>query len=167
MAMTLISTVTIGSGGATSIDFNSIPQTYTDLVLITAIRNGTGATASGGRVFKALLNGSSSSRTIKYLNGAGNAIYAGNLDYFWVNGSTDESNAFGNTQIYIPNYAGAQNKVMSIDSVGETNGTTAEMSLTAVSWANTAAITSISISATVLGNVAQYSTASLYGILKA
>ena len=34
-----ITTVTVGSGGASSIDFTSIPQTYTDLVIKTSARN--------------------------------------------------------------------------------------------------------------------------------
>ena len=33
-----IQTVTVGSGGASSIDFTSIPQTYTDLCLVYSAR---------------------------------------------------------------------------------------------------------------------------------
>ena len=42
-AENLISSVTVGSGGASSIDFTSIPQTYTDLVVRWSTR-GTAAT---------------------------------------------------------------------------------------------------------------------------
>ena len=40
MAVThnLISTITVGSGGAASIDFTSIPQTYTDLLVKISLR---------------------------------------------------------------------------------------------------------------------------------
>jgi hypothetical protein len=31
--MTALSTVTVGAGGAATIDFTSIPQTYTDLIV--------------------------------------------------------------------------------------------------------------------------------------
>ena len=36
---TLISSVTVGSGGAASIEFTSIPSTYTDLVLKLSARS--------------------------------------------------------------------------------------------------------------------------------
>ena len=54
----LLSSVTVGAGGASSINFTSIPATYTDLVLkISARTNSTGA----GSTYKISLNGSSSS----------------------------------------------------------------------------------------------------------
>ena len=41
MAVTykLIETVTVGSGGAASIEFSSIPQTYTDLKVVYSLRS--------------------------------------------------------------------------------------------------------------------------------
>jgi hypothetical protein len=38
LTYTAIKTVTVGSGGAANIDFTSIPQTYTDLVLKVSAR---------------------------------------------------------------------------------------------------------------------------------
>ena len=35
-----IATVTVGSGGAATIDFSSIPSTYTDLCIKHSLRNG-------------------------------------------------------------------------------------------------------------------------------
>jgi hypothetical protein len=66
-------------------------------------------------------------------------------------------------EIYFPNYASATNKSFSIDSVTENNATLANQFLTAGLWSNTAAITSITLLAA-SGNLAYYSTASLYGI---
>jgi len=37
--MVAIQTVTVGSGGAANIEFTSIPQTYTDLVVVLSLRN--------------------------------------------------------------------------------------------------------------------------------
>ena len=37
--MVAIQTVTVGAGGAASIEFTSIPQTYTDLVIVCSARN--------------------------------------------------------------------------------------------------------------------------------
>ena len=33
-----IATVTVGSGGATNIEFTSIPNTYTNLIILTSLR---------------------------------------------------------------------------------------------------------------------------------
>jgi hypothetical protein len=84
-------------------------------------------------------------------------------------GST--SNTFGNSSIYIPNYTGSTAKSVSIDSVGENNGTASEQIISAALWNNTAAITSITLTSlddnlNPSGNFAQYSSVSLYGILK-
>jgi hypothetical protein len=38
-AYNLIATTTVGSGGAASIDFTGIPQTYTDLFLVSSLRS--------------------------------------------------------------------------------------------------------------------------------
>jgi hypothetical protein len=46
--MTLISSVTVGSGGAADIEFTSIPATYTDLLVKISIRN---ATSGATRVY--------------------------------------------------------------------------------------------------------------------
>jgi len=77
----------------------------------------------------------------------------------------DTASTFGNGQVYIPNYAGSNNKSTSADTVSEDNATLAYSALTAGLWSNTAAITSITIAA--VTNFAQYSTAYLYGISNA
>jgi len=167
MALTLIKTAAVGAGGASSLDFTNIPQTFTDLLVVANIRNGTGIGAQGGRAFKVIFNGSNSNRTTRWLNGNGSSASSATDDYFWATGSDSTSNVFGNTSIYIPNYAGAINKSYAIDSVGENDSSLAEMSLSAHLWASTAAITSMSIMPTLVGNLAEGTTASLYGITKA
>jgi hypothetical protein len=67
--------------------------------------------------------------------------------------------------MYIPNYASSNYKSFSIDSVTENNGTVAYQIMHAGVWSNTAAITSLTITAAG-GNLAQYSTATLYGVYK-
>lgn len=164
MTMQLVSTVTVGAGGAAAIEFTSIPQTATDLVVVMSIRNGSSNTSIGGRAFNVKFNSSSTSFTARYLLGNGSAASSGTNFYFWQGGLDDSG--FGNGQIYVPNYAGSTNKSFSIDSVSETNATGAEMNIGAYLWSNTAAITSLSIQPAITGNVGQYSTASLYGITK-
>lgn len=164
MALTYIAiaTVTVGSGGAASMEFASIPGTYTDLLIKLSGR----ATADTVQATVSF-NGSTSNRSNRMLYGngssAGSEALSDMYSYGAVTASTTTANTFSNVEYYIPNYAGSNNKSMSIDSVGENNATLAWSSLVASLWSNTAAITSVKITPG-SGNFAQYSTATLYGI---
>jgi hypothetical protein len=162
MSMTLISTVTVGSGGAASIDFNSIAATFTDLKIVLSTRGSASAVVDYVTV---TFNGSSANQTGRRIQGNGATASSNNYSAFYipVNAATSTSNTFGNAEIYIPNYAGSANKVASCDAVQETNASTAYQEIWAWTWANTAAITSISLA---LANHVQHSTASLYGITR-
>lgn len=159
----VIGSVTVGSGGAANIDFTSIPQTYTDLVVKVSIRNVNDTADSYLRFNGATTN--FSDRWI-YGTGSGNAdsTLNANID-FLTNRSSFTANVFGNSEFYIPNYTNSSNKSVSVDSVSENNATTSYQQLSAGLWSNSAAITSIQILASA-GNLAQYSTATLYGIKK-
>lgn len=156
-----IASSTVGSGGVADVTFSSIPATYTNLVVKYSAR--TSNAANGGNV-SVEFNGSSASFTGTYIAGTGSAAASGTLtNYFgYSNGATSTSNTFSNTEIYIPNYAGSNNKSFSLDTVYENNATAANSILNAGLWSNTAAITSIKI----IGQSAfdQYSTFYLYGI---
>jgi hypothetical protein len=163
MSITLIQTVTVGAGGAASIDFTSIPGTYTDLMIMTSART-TGLDGTLGAKF----NGSSTGYTRRNLGGNGSSptSYSGSDSAIGLmTDSTDTASTFGNSMFYVPNYASSANKSYSGDGVQENNGTTSGQVIAGVVWANSAAITSISIIPG-LGTIAQYSTASLYGITK-
>jgi hypothetical protein len=156
------STVTVGSGGAASIDFTSIPSTYTDLQLVYSAR-----CVSGGPAGILLtLNGSTSSFTARYLRGDGSSASSSTFNRYVgaANGSGDTASSFSSNAVYIPNYAGSTNKSYSVDSVTENNGTTAYQTMIAGLWSNTSAITSLSLTVDASLTFAQYSTASLYGI---
>ena len=78
-------------------------------------------------------------------------------------GNNSTANTFANAEIYIPNYTSANQKSVSIDSVGENNATTAYATLASGLWTSTAAITSIKLFSS--GNtILQYSTFYLYGV---
>ena len=166
---TAIASVTVGSGGASSIDFTSIPNTYTDLVIKFSGRTATSPESSNWTSYQILLNGSSSSFTMKALIGTGSAVASTTSSSGvsnvpgWTDSSDGTANTFGNAEIYIPNYAGSNYKSISGDSVTEMNATAALAALNAVLWSNTSAITSIKLQSP-SGNLAQYSTATLYGI---
>lgn len=162
-----ISTVTVGSGGATLIQFTGIPQNYTDLVLMCSLRTtrNIGDAASVSITF----NGSTSSRTSRVLYGNGSTAYS-YTDTIIEGGFTGQTtgttvNTFGSHQYYIPNYSGSNNKSISIDSVHENNATNAYALMNAGLWSNTSPITSITLE-NVGFNFVQYSSATLYGIRK-
>jgi hypothetical protein len=159
---TLIASSTVGSGGAATIDFTSIPATYTDLVLKVSARS---TDNTGDLGIK--LNTSTSSFSRKVLRGSGSAASStsGSDNYVGgLNPSTYTASTFGNAEIYIPNYAGSTNKSISVDSVTENNATEAFAFLVASLWSDTAAITGVTLYNFTSGNLAQYTTAYLYGI---
>lgn len=161
----LISSVTVGAGGAASIDFTSIPATYTDLCIELSSRT-TGAT--NGDLGYLYFNGASTNQSVKRLQGDGSSVTSNSYStiYFGSAGANDTASTFGNAYIYIPNYAGSSYKSVSIDSVNENNATTAYARLFAGLWSSTSAINQVTLYPN-NGVWAQYSTAYLYGVKNA
>lgn len=159
-----IATVTVGSGGAANIEFTSIPGTYNDLQIMLSARSARSATQDTAKIE---FNGSSSNLSMRRLYADGSTVFSDNDTAFYT-GHFSAANAtastFGNVTIYIPNYAGSNNKSGYSDGVAETNGTTVFMSMVAGLWSQTSAITSIKLTPSTGTNFAQYSTATLYGI---
>ena len=157
MAMTLVSTTTVPSGGAASIEFTNIPQTGKDLLLLYSIR---GVNTNGDNITVSL-NGSTSNFTSREIEGTGSVVGSNSRTSAWggyANG-TNTSNTFNNGQIYLANYASSLTKSQSIDVVTENNSTTAYQYISARNWNDTSAITSITISGF---TIPQHSSASLY-----
>ena len=163
----LISSATVGAGGAADITFNSIPSTYTDLILVGSTRHSNGA----GIGEEITLNTNTASYTNKYAFGSGTSTGSGsNLGRFSNIGtrSTDTSNTFSNFRIYISNYATSNNKSYLGETVMENSGSESYQYLIAGLWSNSSAITSIKIAPFAgNGNYVQNSTAYLYGISNA
>jgi hypothetical protein len=163
----LIASSTVGAGGASSIDFTSIPSTYTDLVLLGSTRNN--ESHIYGDVY-VLFNGASTNRSARYLEGSGSAASSGTQSSNGVGsnqGNSATANTFSNFQLYIPNYAGSNNKSSSADGVSENNATTAYATFTANLWSQTAAINQITLTTTVSYSFQEHSTAYLYGVKNA
>ena len=128
--LTLISSATVGAGGAATIDFTSIPQTYTDLVVKISSRD---ASAGEWNNLDFRISGiSSSDYTAQTTYGVGNSAgvgvetntSAGMRVYHQGNGTT--ANTFGNIEFYFPNYTStSNNKTVSVDYVTENNATAA------------------------------------------
>jgi hypothetical protein len=168
-----IATVEVGSGGAADIEFTSIPATYTDLEIKLSGR--CNATNAGYQLrLNIYFNGSTSGYSECWLQSEGNNTKNSGTNYFSVGGSNGLGGAivpsdwtastFGNTAIYIPNYAGSNNKSWSVDSSNENNGTFGSLMLAGLLWSNSAAITSVKLNIYPSANFVEYSTATLYGI---
>jgi hypothetical protein len=172
MANTFIqigSTITVGSGGASNIEFTSIPATYTDLVVKLSLRGAGSLTTN--QIYMTFNNttsgyasrqiyGDGSSVATAALNNGGAAISIINM-----NTSASSSNIFSSTDIYIPNYAGSAHKTALAESVTENNATGGALAgLTQGLLTVGTAITSIKFVTQDGTNFVQHSTAALYGV---
>lgn len=162
--MVPIYTQTVTTTGGVNIAFNNIPQNYTDLMVIGSMRfNG-----SGGDQFITFNNNGTGDASGTYLQATSGGPYSGRMTTNWgafigqISGSTETASTFSNVNIYIPNYSSNIFKT-TIGQVGkETNSSTAYTIMpTAGLWRSNAPITSFYIY-----GLAQYSTATLYGISK-
>ena len=169
-----IQTVKLTSN-ASSIEFTNIPQNYTDLMLYVSSRSSRNAGVGTSIYLK--FNSSASGYTYRYLYGQTTSAYSenqattNNLTTRGFAGFTSNTNntesTFGNTKIYIPNYAGSTNKTYSSDFVQENNSSTDNLlGMVAGLWSNTAAITSIEVTVYQAAdfNILANSTVTLYGV---
>lgn len=170
--MQLISTTTVGAGGSASITFSSIPGTYTDLVLMLSARN----TGSGNSFVLLQANGVTSSYETVILRGetsatstTGTSVGVNNAVWIGMTGGSNLTGTpFSSHQVYIPNYTSTTKKTFSTDYSKESNSSsTYENGLSTGVNNITSVITSLTLTLLLSGaTFAQYSTASLYGILK-
>jgi hypothetical protein len=167
MADTFIKIATVTVGTATSsIDFTSIPDTYTDLVIKLSLRTNK-SSGSSDSVFLRMNGDTSSSYSYRYLSGSGSAVSSASAGDQWcylrdTDITSSTANTFGSADVYIPNYAGSSYKSVYTDITMEANATLAYATLSGSLWRQTSAITSLSIITT--AQWVQYSTATLYGI---
>jgi hypothetical protein len=164
---TKIQTVTVGSGGASSIQFTSIPQTYTDLYILISCRTNR---ADVKDYIAIRPNGSTTSDTSKTLSGDGSSASSDTesaVILVTTTGNTATASIFGNAEIYFPSYASTSiKKSLSMNGVGENNATESRIQNSNGLWDATSAITSIDLVPFIGTLFSQYSTATLYGILK-
>jgi hypothetical protein len=163
--MTLIETKTLGTAAA-SIEFTSIPQTFTDLVIMASGRSDR---TPGFEDYIIAFNGSSSNFSWRRLQGQGSGV-ASDSGTFGRLGQIDTdfatANTFGNLTAYISNYTAATNKSVSIDMVTENNATLAFQEIMSLLWSNTAAISSFTLTTGNSQNFKIGTMISLYGVTK-
>ena len=166
----LIAKTTLGSS-ASSIEFTSIPGTYTDLLIAVSLRTDRAEFADS---IKLTFNGvTTTTYSSRFLYGSGSTATSGSessVAYIVLSqlsdGGSATANTFGNGEIYIPNYAGSTSKSVSSSSVSENNATSAFMGVSAGLWTGTDAITSVKLVPYTGPNWVSGSTAYLYGITK-
>ena len=156
-----IATVTVGSGGASSITFSSIPSTYTHL----QVRYFWADTASGEITIQYNGDTTTSNYYRHFLQGSGASAGAGatNLNTFggYYAGS---ANQFNGSVLDILDYANTNKYKNSRCLWGfDTNGS-GFVGLTSGLWSNTAAITSVTMTTGGSGVFSQYSQFALYGV---
>jgi len=163
--MQLVSTVTVGAGGASQIQFDSIPQNGTDLLCVVSSR---GTTTGTSDIFEMRFNGQTAGFSGIALRGSGSSVTSFGLTRTVgdIQSASTTSNTFNSSSHYIANYASASSKVYLSDSVTENNATAASQVVQFNHWANSSAITSLTL-VPMAGSWAQHSTASLYIITKA
>ncbi len=163
-----IATVTVGSGGSSSIDFTSIPSTYKHLEIRAIMR--TNRVNNGDAVYVRFNSDSGSNYSGHRLEGDGSSAAAYNgasqtsITLNRVSAASDGSNIFGASVISILDYANtSKNKTLRALVGFDTNGS-GVIGLDSGAWYNTAAVTSVSILPLNASGFVQYSSFALYGI---
>lgn len=150
-----IATTTLGSAAST-VDFNSIPSTYTDLKLIYV------GSASNVNFLVKLNSDSASNYSYLLIQGDGTSASSS----AGTNQTSGRGGYISTTQISLVeldffSYAGSTNKTFLASSSGDANGSGAVRKLVNL-WRSTSAITSINLSNSMSFNAG--STFTLYGI---
>ena len=166
-AMESIATVTVGSGGASSIEFTSIPGTYQHLQLRGVLR---GTAAATNRSLYWTVNGSGGTNYAShYLYGDGASAAAvgasSNPDAYFgdIPAATASASIFGACVIDLLDYAStSKTKTVRAMVGGDRNGG-GRITLASGLWNSTSAVTSFKIILST-DDFAQHSTLALYGV---
>jgi hypothetical protein len=172
-----IATVTVGSGGASSVEFTSIPATYSHLQ-VRAFPKGNRSIAGENAFMSFNSDTTYTNYRTHTLFGTGASVIAqtdqsvgdNGIYVYSFQGNSGDSTAdmFGAGVIDILDYANT-NKYKTTRSLAgyATNGTAGLIGLTSGLWLSTSAITSIKFVPTVGTSWLQYSHFALYGIKSA
>jgi hypothetical protein len=163
-----ISTVTVGSGGAATITFSSIPSTYKHLQIRWLARDNFASDASD---LNMRFNSDSGANYVWHQlvgDGSTAAAYAStsqtSMRAGFVAGSTAGANIFAATVLDLLDYANtSKNKTVRNLGGFDKNGS-GSVGLQSGLWMSTAAITQIDLTPRVGTSFSQYSSFALYGI---
>lgn len=165
MAMTLVSTVTVGSGGASIIEFTNINQTGKDLMVLVSARS---SWSGNDDLIMRVNSDTSSIYNWRWVRGDGSIAQTGGFTSQTLalvgktTGTALTASTFSSQKIYLSNYTSSVSKSYSADSVNEWENTTAYQYLDGGRIATNSAITSLQFDTSNGGAFEQYSTISLY-----
>jgi len=158
-----IATVTVGSGGASSISFTSIPSTYKHLQIRFIARTDRVNTSE-----ILLVNPNSSASTnghYLYGLGSGSAIGGNATGYIgWGTGTTANASVFSVGVIDILDYADTNKNKVLRSLAGYDNNGSGEIALFSALQTSTTALSSLTITTLNTTNFVQHSSFALYGI---
>lgn len=166
-----LATVAVGAGGAGSITFSNIPQTYTDLIVKVSGRSSANGGIARQTMYVSINGVTTNSKWVWAIGFDSNATnpQSGTSNIFgWSTDAGATANIFSNVEFSIANYANAHlNKVLHIDNAIENNSTTRWVAglVTGVRELTTP-VTSLVLS-NENGNFVEHSTATLYGVFNA
>jgi hypothetical protein len=162
---TPIASITLGATAA-SVTFNSIPQTYTDLILVSSVTQNTSYNNLNAR----FNSDTATNYSATWLTASGGTVFSGrasSISAAYLSAYAAPGTTAGNFMCtsHIMNYSNATTNKTMISRAGNP-GTGTDVEMVVSLWRSTAAITSITLS---LGanSFVSGSTFNLYGILGA
>lgn len=164
-----IATVTVGSGGASSVTFSSIPSTYQHLQ-VRLFGRGTNSDANIDGFCWLNGNETQSNYTNHFLRGNGSTASAGGSQasatptMFSINSGGSGSGMFGVAVIDILDYANTNKNKTMRSLTGEDENGGGNIYFRSALFMNTSAVGSIKLIGQAGNNFAQYTSAALYGI---
>ena len=164
-----IYTINVGTGGTSSITFNSIPQNYTDLIVNLSLRtawssnnwddifveiNGGAPAVNSPTTMYGIAAGATSARGT-----AGTTMWCG-----WGSNANSTANTFGSSYMYIPNYSQTGFKQVITDTATEGNSASQVFGMIGLAHRSNAPITSMRFFSSNSSTILQHSSINLYGI---
>lgn len=168
MAITYVALISGSPSGSSSFTISNIPQTYTDLMLVLSLKTNLGAYDD---LVEARINSDTNNYTGTWCGQSGNGTTMNllastdtmNTFYCGPSAGATVANLFSVTEIYFPNYATSQRKVISTTATVEANAQFRGVThLRSSVWSQTGAMSSLYVVAN--GNFTAGSTFDLYGI---
>jgi hypothetical protein len=169
---TKLDSISVGSGGAASLTFSNIAQTYTDLLIKISSRDALGST-NVYDILTVTINGTTNGTMSKTFYGTGSGTAnsdqtpqnAGWLGYNQANGGT--ANIFDNQEFYFGNYGSCSEYKTCYFLQATENSAGAIQTYGFACAANPDPITSISFTSANAVNFLQNTTVTLYGVFNA
>lgn len=162
-AMIPLSAITVGSTGASSITFSSIPSTYTHLQIRSMVLTSSTLTED----MKCQFNSDTASNyATHYLYGSGSTVYAAassSISYLNLGTGSQNSTSPSVAVVDILDYANSNKFKTTRVLVGADANGSGNIYLTSGLWRSTSAITSIVLTP-YSGTISPYSSFALYGI---